>query len=247
MDRLIYSALSGMRSSMEQQRVLASNMANANTPGFRRELMDSRPITVAAPDGLETRAMQQALVRGADMSEGELTLTGRDLDIAVEGDALITVQSAEGEEAYTRRGDLSINGAGLLVTGGGFPVIGQAGPITIPPGGMITISQDGTVLATNPATPDAPPLEAGRIKLASPAGSDIAKGLDGLFRVRGGGVLPVDEEATVKPGHLEQSNVRMSEILVEMIDQQRLFEMRTKLVATARELDESGASLMRLS
>ena len=247
MDRLIYSALSGMRSSMEHQRVIASNMANANTPGFRAELMDSRPVTVAAPDGLETRAMQQALVRGADMAQGEFTLTSRSLDIAVEGEALIAVQSAEGEEAYTRRGDLSLSGTGLLVTGEGFPVIGEAGPITIPPGGMVTISNDGTVMVGNPDAPEAPPLEAGKIKLASPAGSDIAKGLDGLFRVRGGGVLPADAEATVKPGYLEQSNVQMTEILVEMIDQQRLFEMRTKLVTTARELDESGATLMRLN
>lgn len=247
MDRLIYSALSGMRSSMEHQRVLASNMANANTPGFRRELMDSRPVTVEAEDGLEVRAMQQALVRGADMTQGEFMLTGRDLDIAVEGEALIAVQSSEGEEAYTKRGDLSLSAAGLLITGEGNAVIGTNGPITIPPGGMISIALDGTVLVANPATPEAPPLEAGRIKLASPAGSDIVKGLDGLFRVNGGGILPADEEARVKPGHLEQSNVRMTEILVEMIDQQRLFDMRTKLVATARELDESGATLMRLS
>jgi len=247
MDRLIYTALSGMRSSMEQQRVLASNMANANTPGFRRELMDARPVTVAAKDGLEVRAMQQALVRGADMSVGEFTMTGRELDIAVDGEALIAVQSDEGEEAYTRRGDLSLSAAGLLITGEGNPVIGDAGPITIPPGGLISIAPDGTVMVSNPAAPDAPPLAAGRIKLASPAGSEITKGLDGLFRVNGGGILPTDEEATVKPGHLEQSNVQMTEILVEMIDQQRLFEMRTKLVTTARELDESGASLMRLT
>ena len=246
MDRLIYSALSGMRSSMEQQRVLASNMANADTIGFRRELMDARAITVDAPDGLEARAMQQALVRRADMRAGELTQTNRNLDIAVDGDALIAVQADDGSQAYTRRGDLHLSGDGLLVTGEGDPVLGDAGPITIPPGGEIAIAPDGTVLVSNPAAPDAPPTEAGRIRLAGPAGSDVVKGLDGLFRVRGGGILPVDAQATVKPGYLEQSNVNMNEILVEMIDQQRLFDMRTKLVATARELDESGAALMRL-
>ena len=246
MDRLIYSALSGMRSSMEQQRVLASNMANADTIGFRRELMDARSITVDAPDGLEARAMQQALVRRADMRAGELTQTNRNLDIAVDGDALIAVQADDGSQAYTRRGDLHLSGDGLLVTGEGDPVLGDAGPITIPPGGEIAIAPDGTVLVSNPAAPDAPPTEAGRIRLAGPAGSDVVKGLDGLFRVRGGGILPVDAQATVKPGYLEQSNVNMNEILVEMIDQQRLFDMRTKLVATARELDESGAALMRL-
>jgi len=248
MDRLIYSALSGMRSSMEQQRVLASNMANAETIGFRRELMDARPVTIAdGGETLETRALQQALVRGADMKPGELMLTGRDLDIAVDGEALIAVQAQDGSEAYTKRGDLMLNGTGTLVTGDGYPVIGDAGPITVPPGGDLRIAPDGAVMVSDPAAPEAPPQEIARIKLASPEGSAIAKGLDGLFRVKGGGILPTNLEARVKPGHLEQSNVNMTEVLVEMMDQQRLFDMRTKLVSTAKELDESGAQLMRLS
>ena len=248
MDRLIYSALSGMRSSMERQRVLASNMANAETIGFRAELMDARAVTVESRDGsLETRAMQSAAVRGADMSQGEMTQTGRSLDLAVDGDALIAVQAEDGSEAYTRRGDLTLTGAGLLVNGEGRPVLGEQGPITVPPGGDLAIAPDGVVTISNPATPDAPPAEIGRIKLASPAGSQVTKGLDNLFRVEGGGVLPTDLSATVKPGYLEQSNVKLTEVLVDMVDQQRLFDMRTKLVATAKELDESGASLMRLA
>lgn len=247
MDRLIYQALSGMRSSMEHQRVLASNMANAETIGFRRELMDARAITIAGPPGtLEARGSQQALVRSADMASGELTLTGQPLDVALEGDALIAVQARNGEEAYTRRGDLMLNGNGVLTTGEGLVVIGDEGPITVPPGGEAMIAPDGTVALRDPAAPAAPPVEVNRIKLASPAGSAIAKGLDGLFRVRGGGILPADEEARVKPGYLEQSNVKLSQVLVEMIDQQRLFDMRTKLVATATQVDEAGAQLLRL-
>lgn len=247
MDRLIYSALSGMRSSMEQQRVLASNMANAETIGFRRELIDARPVTIAGPEGtLEVRGLQQALVRAADMAAGELKQTGRDLDIALEGDALIAVQAADGSEVYTRRGDLMLNGTGVLTTGDGRVVLGEAGPITVPPGGQPQIAPDGAITMVDPAAPGSVPLEIGRIKLASPAGSAIAKGLDGLFRVEGGGVLPGDQEARVKSGYLEQSNVKMSEVLVEMIDQQRLFDMRTRLVSTAKELDEAGAQLLRL-
>lgn len=232
---------------MEQQRVLASNMANAETVGFRRELMDARAVTIADGETLETRAMQQSLVRGADLTAGEIMMTGRELDIAMEGNAMIAVQAEDGSEAYTRRGDLTLTGTGLLTTGDGRPVIGDAGPITVPPGGSVRIAPDGMVSVADPAAPDAPPADVGRIKLASPDGSAIAKGLDGLFRVQGGGVLPTDLEATVKSGHLEQSNVKMTEVLVEMIDQQRLFDMRTKLVATARDLDESGAQLMRLT
>ncbi len=245
MDRLLHTALSGMRASMERQRVTASNMANADTIGFRKELADQRPVTLRS-DALEARSMQQALVRGADMAPGDVIATGRALDLALNGDALLAVQAANGEEAYTRRGDLQVSASGLLTTGEGHPVLSDRGPITVPPGGALTITPDGNVMQ-EAVEPDAPPLDLGRIKLANAQGSDIAKGLDGLFRVAGGGALPADLEATGKPGYLEQSNVKMTEILVDMMEQQRLFEMRGKVVTTARDIDESGAQLMRLA
>lgn len=245
MDRLIYTALSGMKASMDRQRVIASNMANADTVGFRKELMDHRPVTVEGTP-FEARAMQIARVRGADMTSGEVTQTGRSLDIAVQGNVLMAVQAEDGTEAYTRRGDLSISASGILVNGDGNAVLGEGGPITIPPQGIPAIAPDGRVTIADPATPDQPPAEVGRIKLASWAGSDTVKGLDGLFRVDGGGILPTDETATVRTGALEQSNVKTTEVLVEMIAAQRLFQLRTDLIATARDVDESGATLMRL-
>ncbi|WP_374408659.1 flagellar basal body rod protein FlgF [Pelagerythrobacter sp.] len=246
MDRLIYTALSGMNASMERQRVIASNMANAQTVGFRAELLDQRPVTIEG-DSLEVRALQRAEVRGAVMAAGEMTRTGHDLDLYIQGEAMMAVQASDGTEAYTRRGDLSISPTGALVNGEGLPVIGDAGPITVPLGMKTTISPDGVVSTTDPAAADAPPVEVGRIKLAGWQGSPIAKGLDGLFRVEGGGVLPADAEATVITGALEQSNVKPTEVLVEMIDAQRLFDMRSKLIATARDCDQAGAQLMRLS
>ncbi|WP_305095440.1 flagellar basal body rod protein FlgF [Croceibacterium aestuarii] len=246
MDRLIYTALSGMQASMDRQRVIASNMANAQTVGFRAELLDQRPVTVKG-ETLEVRAMQDAEVRGAVMDGGELIETGNPLDIAVQGEALIAVQAEDGSEAYTRRGDLSVSPTGLLVNGEGRPVLGDAGPITVPLGGKASIAPDGAVTVADPAVPDQPPQEVGRIKLAGWRGSPLAKGLDGLFRVEGGGILPTDAEATVLSGSLEQSNVKPTEVLVDMIDAQRLFAMRSKLISTARECDEGGAQLMRLS
>jgi flagellar basal-body rod protein FlgF len=245
MDRLIYTALSGMQSSMTRQRVIASNMANAQTVGFRAELLDQTPVTIEG-DTLEVRAMQEAEVRGARMERGEVMRTGNMLDLAVQGDALIAVQAQDGSEAYTRRGDLSVSPTGLLVNGEGLPIMGDSGPITVPPGGKPSISPDGTVSVIDPAAADQPPQDVGRIKLAGWQGSPIAKGLDGLLRVEGGGVLPRDEEAAVMTGALEQSNVKPTEVLIEMIDSQRLFAMRTKLIATARECDEGSAQLMRL-
>lgn len=246
MDRLIYTALSGMQASMNRQRVIASNMANAQTIGFRAEQFDQRPVTVTG-DGLQARAMQEAGVRSADMSGGALIETGRGLDIAVDGDALIAVQAPDGSEAYTRRGDLSLSASGVLLNGEGYPVLGDAGPISLPPDGTPVIAPDGTITVADPEAPDQPPQEVGRIKLAGWQGSPIAKGLDGLFRVEGGGVLPRDDAATVRTGSLEQSNVNPTEVLVEMIDAQRLYAMRSKLIATARDVDEGGAQLMRMS
>lgn len=245
MDRLIYTAMSGMTDSMVRQRVIASNMANAQTVGFRAEMLYSTPVTLKGPS-LEARAMTEGEVRGADMSAGSITQTGRGLDIAMEGEALLAVQAQDGSEAYTRRGDLSISPTGVLQNGDGRPVIGNSGPISLPIGADATISNDGAVLVRNPESPSDPAVEVDRIKLASPKGSQIVKDVDGLFRVTGGGVLPGDEEAKVVSGALEQSNVKPTEIIVQMIEAQRLFDIRTKLISTARDVDESGASLMRI-
>lgn len=245
MDRLVYTALSGMKASMDKQRVIANNMANTQTLGFRAELLDQRPVTIKG-DSLEVRAMQKGELRGADMRAGETMETGQPLDIAIDGAALMAVQARDGGEAYTRRGDLSLSPTGLLVTGEGLPVMGDAGPITVPIGMNPSIAPDGTISVADPALPELPPQEVGRIKLAGWEGSPLLKGLDGLFRVEGGGVLPADEEATVITGMLEQSNVKPTEVLVDMIDAQRLFAMRSKLISTAREVDESGSQLMRL-
>ena len=246
MDRLIYTAFSGLNSSMLRQRVIAANMANAQTIGYRADTVSFTPMTLKG-GGLEVRAMNETEVRGASMSPGSLTQTGKPLDIAMEGDVLLAVQGADGGEAYTRRGDLAVAPTGLLVNGDGAPVLGENGPITVPPGRQVTVGPDGQVLLRDPALPDAPPARIDRIKLASPAGSRIEKGLDGLFRVYGGGVLPADEAGKVIIGNLEQSNVNPSDVLVQMVEAQRLFDIRTKLVSTARELDQGSAQLMKLT
>ncbi len=246
MDRLIYTAVSGMADSMIRQGAIASNLANGQTIGFRAETFDSTPITVKSPQSLDARIMVTTGVLGADMTAGSIVQTGGALDIALQGDTMLAIQSMDGKEAYTRRGDLSVSPAGILVNGDGRPVVGSGGPISIPPGSEVLIGQDGSVLLADPENRDLPPQAVDRIKIANWQGSSIVKGVDGFFRVRGGGILPADEEAQVITGALEKSNVDVTSILVQMVEAQRLFDMRTKLVATAKELDEGGASLMRL-
>jgi flagellar basal-body rod protein FlgF len=245
MDRLIYTAMSGMRSSQVRERVIASNMANAQTIGFRAEMLQAAPVTLEG-DQIEVRAMTSTGVQGASMKDGTVKETGGPLDVALQGDTMLAVQAADGAEVYTRRGDLSISATGLLANGEGLPVLGDGGPITVPPGLAVTIAPDGAVMASDPATRGEAPVQIDRLKLVSRLGSQIEKDLQGQFRVAGGGVLPVDAEARVIPGSLEESNVNPTEVLVEMISAQRLFDMRTKLVETARELDEGSSRLMRL-
>lgn len=250
MDRLIYTAVSGMNASMNRERVIASNMANSQTVGFRAEILQASPVTLEG-EQIDVRALAGSGVTAASMKAGAVVQTGNPLDVAMQGDAMLAVQASDGGESYTRRGDLSVAPGGLLQNGEGLPVLGEGGPITIPPGGTVTIAPDGGVLVQDPATPDAPPQRIDRLKLVSTTGTKIAKDLAGQFRVPGGapgqyGVLPVDAQAQVIPASLEQSNVNASEVLVEMIAAQRLFDMRTKLVETARQLDEGSARLMRL-
>lgn len=253
MDRLIYTAVSGMNASLNRERVTASNMANAQTIGFRAEILQATPNTLEGPQ-IEVRALSGTEVIGASMKSGSVNRTGQPLDVAMQGDAMLAVQAPEsdgdGGEAYTRRGDLSVAVTGVLQNGEGLPVLGESGPITLPPGSVVTIAQDGGILVSDPATPGQPPQRVDRLKLVDPTGSRIAKDLSGVFRVvtDGGppGVLPQDENASVIPGALEGSNVSPSQVLTEMISAQRLFEMRTKLVETARELDEGSVRLMRM-
>ncbi|GAA4044907.1 flagellar basal body rod protein FlgF [Parerythrobacter jejuensis] len=245
MDRLIYTALSGMDAAMNRQRAVANNLANASTPGFRAEELSVKPVTIKG-DGFEARSLSQGAVRGANMDGGTVTHTGQPMDIALVGNALLALQASDGTEVYSRRGDLRVSATGVLENGDGLPVLGEAGPITVPAGSQLAIGEDGGVFLRDPATPEAPPELVAQIKLANPEGSAIIKDLDGFLRVPGGGALPGDPTARVIAGSLEGSNVDTATTLVQMIEAQRSFEQRTKIISTADDLDQAGARLMSL-
>ncbi|UYV16728.1 flagellar basal body rod protein FlgF [Porphyrobacter sp. ULC335] len=247
MDRLIYTAMTAMNAAMDRQRVVANNLANASTPGFRQEIFAVTPATLK--DGsLEARALARGNVRGADMAPARVVPTGNPLDVALEGKALIAYQSPDRQgEIYSRRGDLRVAASGVIENGEGLAVLGEGGtPITVPPGFSISLAADGTVLASDPAAPNAAAEAIDRIRLVNPEGSPLAKGVDSFLKVPGGGVLPPDPTARLTSGALEMSNVETADTLVQMIEAQRAFEQRAKIIATAGTLDEAGSGLMAL-
>jgi flagellar basal-body rod protein FlgF len=246
-DRLIYSSLAAMRGAMARQATTASNLANVNTTGFRGEYSSAEAEWLRGT-GFNGRATMSQDVTGADMSGGAVAATGRDLDIAVNGDALLAVQAEDGSEGYTRRGDLKMSDSGLLTTGDGKPVLGQSGPITLPPADSISIGQDGQVWIVPQGGDPKSPQAVDRLKLVSAQGSQVKKGLDGLFRVVGDGTgaLPADPDATVTAKSLEGSNVNATATLVDMIEASRSWEAQVKMLTTAQDLDKSSAQLMQL-
>ena len=245
MDRLIYTSLTAMRGSMSRQTAIANNLANAQTPGFRADIANAQSLWLDG-SGLDARAMASEEVLGADMRAGTVTQTGRDLDIAMQGDALLVVQATNGEEAYTRRGDLQISPSGLLTTGDGHPVQGGQGPVTIPPADAISIDQEGRVWVVPQGGDPENPQEVDRLRLATPTGSEIAKGLDGLFRVKGEGILPDDPEARLLTRSLEGSNVTATSALVEMIEASRSWDTQLKMISDVRDMGSATANLMQL-
>ena len=245
MDRLMYGSLSAMRGAMARQAAGANNFANANTPGFRAELSATQPLWVQGA-GLSTRAMASEEVLSADMSAGATARTGRDLDVALKGDALLTVQAKNGDEAYTRRGDLRLSDSGLLTTGDGMPVLGESGPITLPPADKILIAPDGAISIVPAGGDPATTVPVDKLKLVSPQGSRIAKGLDGLFRVKNGGALPSDPDAKLESGAIEGSNVNTSETLIQMIEASRGWDTQVRMMSTAKQIDTDAADLMKM-
>ena len=246
MDKLIYTAASGLRAHMAAQAAIANNMANASTIGFRAEKVDFDALLLKG-QGFDSRQPTSEEVKDFDRSAGTMVSTGRSLDVAIPGDQWMAVQASDGSEAYTRRGDLQVSSTGVLETGDGFTVMGSSGtPITVPPASSMSIANDGT-LSIIPVGGDAKAPEIiDRLKFASTKGSDTVKGVDNLLHVRGGGVLPQDDTATCESGMLEQSNVNMTQALVDMIENQRSYEVQANLIKSTNDMDQSGASLMRL-
>lgn len=250
MDRILYTAMSGARQSMDQQAVVSNNLANVSTAGFRAQLQAMRAVPVQGDGLLPTRISVMASTPGTDFSPGAVNTTGRDLDVALQGNAWLAVQASDGTEAYTRRGDLQVDANGVI-TSGGRPVIGEGGPIVVPLGASLSVGADGTLSAIGVGENPEALVQVGRLKLVDPGELRLQRGEDGLFRAPpddAGNInpLPADENARLISGALEGSNVNAVESMVAMIDNARRYEMQIKVIESADENAQRADSLLSI-
>jgi flagellar basal-body rod protein FlgF len=238
MDRLIYLSMSGAKATMQRQETLANNLANVSTVGFRAELAAFRAVPVEG-SGASTRVYALESTPGYDASSGQVAATGRALDVAMSGGAWLAVQGLDGTEAYTRGGSLDVNAEGALTTVSGLTVLGDGGPIQVPPNTQVSIAADGTVSST---AANGRSTSIGKLKLVTPE-APLTRGVDGLFRAAGGD-LSADPNARVQDGALEGSNVSAVETMVAMIAAARQFEAQMKSVSTAEANDKAAAQLL---
>ncbi len=247
MDKLLYIATSGAKQNMLGISVKANNLANAKTTGFKAELEQARSMQ-AFGEGLPTRVFALEERPASKLSGGAISTTGRDLDIAISEKGWLAVQDKNGQQAYTRAGNLKMSETGQLFTGTGLPVIGESGPIILPvPLEKISIATDGMIQIRPQGAPANFLEDIERLMLVSPQGEQkMDKGLDGLFRAKDGSELEEDPAITVMSGALEMSNVNPVHEMVGMIEHQRQFELQVKMMKTAEKIDESQSSLMRI-
>ncbi|MEX1265419.1 MAG: flagellar basal-body rod protein FlgF [Woeseia sp.] len=245
MDKMIYLAMTGAKQTEFAQAINSNNLANVSTTGFRADLHAFSSIPVNGP-GADSRVNAVVDSYGTDFSRGPVASTGRNLDVAIQGEGFLAVQGQDGREAYTRAGDLRLDSGGLLTNGAGHMVMGDGGPVAVPPHVSLSIGVDGTVsvqpLGQGPETL----AVVDRIKLVDPDPRQLAKGSDGLFYPVNEEDAPASANVRLTSGALEQSNVNIARTLVNMIELSRQYEMQVNVIRTSKEDADAAAQLLRI-
>ncbi len=246
MDKLLYTAMTGAKHTFLQQAGVSNNLANVSTIGFKAMEHRFRAVEVQQS---ESAYASRAFVVDASVAnvfdEGPLQFTGNPLDIAVDGKGWIAVRDSAGQEAYTRAGALMIDSDGILRTKSGNAVLGDGGDdIVIPPENAIEIGADGSITAT-PTTGNLNQANVvGRIKLVNPDEGVLERGADGFFR---GGTGELDENVRLASGVLEQSNVNVTDAIVNLISLSRQFELQIQMMQSADENAQRADQLLSLT
>lgn len=246
MDRSVFIAMGGARDAMASHSVQAHNLANANTGGFRADLTQAASAPVNGPGFPDRVYAQQHGQHIPDLTPGTVRSTGRKLDVAIQGQGFMLVQGPDGREALSRAGNLKIDSVGMLTNPHGQPVMGNSGPIALPPHQSLEIGADGTISILPAGQTEGPLAVVDRIMLVNPPPETLVKSDDGLIRTRDGQTPPPDAAVQLNAGALEGSNVQPVTALVKMIELQRQFEMHVKFIENAEENDRAASRLLRL-
>ncbi len=244
MDRLIYTAMSGAQHILDQQTTNSNNLANVSSNGFRAQIDTFRAVPIVGA-ALNTRAFVVNATSGTDFTPGPIQPTGRNLDVAIEGKGWFAVQRPDGTEGLTRNGSFKINSNSILTSPDGLPVVGDGGPITVPPGVILSVAGDGTISAVNDGSNPGPSNPIGRLKLVNPPEAGLTRGTDGLFV--SSGPAPVDETVKVVNGSLEGSNVNVVQSMVNMISLARQFDLQMNMLKTTESDDAKASEVLQLN
>ena len=264
MDPALRTAATGMQAQQTRTDVIANNLANVNTTGFKRSRAHFEdllyqtlqgPATLGSRDTEQLPAIQVGLgtrltaVQRID-SQGSLEQTSRPLDLAIQGEGYFEVQMPNGNTAYTRDGSLQVSDQGVLVTGQGYAI---QPPIRIPKEATsITVSETGVVTANGLTAAAGGTQELGRIELARfPNSSGLESMGQNLFTettssgepIRG---MPTENgNGSIAQGYLESSNVEIVTEMVDMITAQRAYEINSKAIKNSEDMAQTANSLMR--
>jgi flagellar basal-body rod protein FlgF len=248
MDRIIFTAMNGAKQSFDQQAVASHNLANVSTPGFRAQLAEMQSVPVDG-DGMKTRTLPLASTMGSDFKTGPIMTTGRPLDVAIKGNGWIAVQQEDGTEAYTRRGDMQVDQNGQL-TIAGRPVMGENGPIALPPESQVSIASNGTISVIEAGQRPDSVAQVEKIKVVKADAKQLERQENGLFTPPADAPvreLAADEDAQLVSGALEGSNMSPTEAMVAMINVQRRYEMQMKVITSADSNEQNANKLLSLS
>lgn len=243
MDHLLFTAVSGASRSLSEQQIHANNLANASTQGFRLDLKNAQAQQVAGT-GYASRYLVEPVAGGVDMSPGALRETGRSLDVAIKGNGLITLSMGT-KEAYTRNGQIDVGSEGEL-TINGLPVVGDTGPIVLPPFSSVSVAEDGVISVIPVAGNNPVPVEVDRIKLVDIPAAQLTKNAAG-YLVTNAPSTARSESVTLASGQLEESNVSVIEEMVSNLSLNRQFEAQIKMMKAAEDLAQMGNRLLRQS
>jgi flagellar basal-body rod protein FlgF len=246
MDRLLYVAMTGAKQLMQAQALVSHNLANVSTTGFRADLARFEARPVEGP-GYPSRVNTVATGLGFDRTQGTLMQTGEVLDVAIDGDGWIAVQARDGTEAYSRGGSLKVNSLGLLETERGELVLGDNGPVAVPPYTSIAMAADGTLSIVPQGQGPETLAQVGRLKLVNPDAARLTKRPDGLIAVDDQNDVEADADVKLASGFIETSNVNVAATLVDMIEFQREFDVAVRMMQTADQNAQRAASLASIS